>query len=93
MAKICDHKLLLQAVFSNVLIFKIPAPLDRERYRVHFLAFVNNMAECRNGKNLETQLKKVALASACTLTGPLGFTIESSHRDEGSVVLLTFVVA
>ncbi|KAM7431457.1 hypothetical protein ABFA07_017945 [Porites harrisoni] len=40
------------------------------------------MAECRNGKNLETQLKKVALASACTLTGPLEFTIESSHRDE-----------
>ncbi|CAH3192333.1 unnamed protein product [Porites evermanni] len=40
------------------------------------------MAECTDGKNLETQLKKVALASACTLTGPLGFAIESSPSDE-----------
>ena len=31
------------------------------------------MAECTDRKNLETQLKKVALASACTLTGPTGY--------------------
>ena len=31
------------------------------------------MAESTDGKNLETQLKKVALASACTLTGPTAF--------------------
>ena len=31
------------------------------------------MAECTDGKNLETQLKKAALASACTLTGPIGY--------------------
>lgn len=76
-----------------MLIIKIPAPPDRERYRAHFLAFVNNMAESTDGKNVETQLKKIALASACTLTGPLGFAIESSPSGEGSVVLLPFVVA
>ncbi|KAM7427151.1 hypothetical protein ABFA07_021669 [Porites harrisoni] len=41
---------------------------------------VNNMAETVDGKTLETQLKKVALASACTLTGPTGF--EPPYGDE-----------
>ena len=40
------------------------------------------MAEATDGKNLETQLKKVALASACTLTGPTGYEVEPSK--EGS---------
>ena len=40
---------------------------------VHIFAFPSNMAESTGRKNLETQLKKVALASACTLTGPTGF--------------------
>ncbi|CAH3024505.1 unnamed protein product [Porites evermanni] len=39
------------------------------------------MAEATNGKNLETQLKKVALASACTLTGPTGYQVEPSNED------------
>ena len=38
------------------------------------------MAECTDGKNLETQLKKAALASACTLTGPTGFQTEDPHH-------------
>ena len=38
------------------------------------------MAECTDRKNLETQLKKVALASACTLTGPTGFQTEDAHH-------------
>ncbi|CAH3158635.1 unnamed protein product, partial [Porites lobata] len=42
---------------------------------------VNNMAETVDGKDLETQLKKVALASACTLTGPTGFC--TPDRGEG----------
>lgn len=48
------------------------------------------MAETVDGKNLETQLKKVALASACTLTGPTGF--DPPDRGEGSDVILTFIV-
>ena len=48
------------------------------------------MAETVDGKTLETQLKKVALASACTLTGPTGF--ELPYGDEGSDVILTFIV-
>ena len=40
------------------------------------------MAESTEGKNLETQLKKVALASACTLTGPIGF--ENPEPGHGS---------
>ena len=76
-----------QAVFSNVLIFKIPAPLDREQYRAHFLAFLNNMAECTDGKNLETQLKKVALASACTLTGPTRYEPPEVAEGLGSLLL------
>ena len=39
---------------------------------------------------METQLKKVALASACTLTGPTGF--DTPDRGEGSDVILTFIV-
>ena len=70
----------------SVLILKIPAPLDREQYRAHFLAFVNNMAEFTDGKNLESQLKKVALASACTLTGPTRY--EPPDVAEGSIGLL-----
>ena len=38
------------------------------------------MAECTDGKNLETQLKKAALASACTLTGPTGFQTEDPQN-------------
>jgi len=49
---------------------------------VHIFAFLSNMAESTDGKNLETQLKKVALASACTLTGPTGF--ETPERGHGS---------
>ena len=41
------------------------------------------MAEAVDGKNLETQLKKVALASACTLTGPTGWE-QSIDEQEGS---------
>lgn len=41
------------------------------------------MAEATDGKNLETQLKKVALASACTLTGPTGWE-PSLDAQEGS---------
>lgn len=41
------------------------------------------MAEATDGKNLETQLKKVALASACTLTGPAGWE-PSIDTQEGS---------
>ena len=38
------------------------------------------MAECTGGKNLETQLKKVALASACTLTGPIGYEPDDANH-------------
>ena len=38
------------------------------------------MAECTDGKNLETQLKKVALASACTLTGPIGYEPDDANH-------------
>ena len=31
------------------------------------------MAESTDGRDLETQLKKVALACACSVTGPTGF--------------------
>lgn len=51
--------------------------------KTHFVAFVNNMAEAVDGKNLETQLKKVAFAAACTLTGPIGFE-PSIDEHEGS---------
>ena len=51
--------------------------------KTHFVTFVNNMAEAVDGKNLETQLKKVALAAACTLTGPTGFE-PSIGEHEGS---------
>ena len=38
------------------------------------------MVESTDGRDLETQLKKFALASACTLTGPTGFeTLERGH--------------
>ena len=40
------------------------------------------MAESTDGRDLETQLKKVALASACTLTGPTPF--ETPERGHGS---------
>ena len=49
------------------------------------------MAECTDGKNLETQLKKVALASACTLTGPTGHQTEDPNN--GSFVRLAARVA
>ena len=49
---------------------------------VHISAFLSNMAESVDGKNLETQLKKVALASACTLTGPTGY--ETREPGDGS---------
>ena len=38
------------------------------------------MAECTDGKNLETQLKKMALASACTLTGPIGYEPDDANH-------------
>ncbi|CAH3024521.1 unnamed protein product, partial [Porites evermanni] len=51
---------------------------------VHISAFLSNMAESTDGKNLETQLKKVALASACTLTGPTAFEPPEPGHDDGS---------
>ncbi|KAM7431473.1 hypothetical protein ABFA07_017959 [Porites harrisoni] len=41
------------------------------------------MVESTDGRDQETQLKKFALASACTLTGPTGFeTLERGHDDD-----------
>ena len=79
-----SHYLLSHVAFFNLIFASVNAT-------VHISAFLSNMAECTDGKNLETQLKKVALASACTLTGPTGY--QNEEPNNGSFVRLTARVA